>query len=221
MLEALEDLDLLPTCVSGSSAGALAGACWASGCTVSKLKTRLFGLTKADFWDPSLGPGLLKGLRFRQILAEICPVPKIENCSVPLVISAFDLISLSTHSLRDGNLCNAVYASCCVPFLFQPIRIGQSLYFDGGIGDRPGLAGIPASSRVLYHHLQSGRPTLKKNQGLFKILEKRPNTVAILVNNLEPVSPARMSRGQQVFHQTSRAIRKALEHPISNRTIVI
>ncbi len=220
-LEALEESGLAPAGISGSSAGALAGAIWASASNMSNLKKRLFNLTTADFWDPAPGPGLLQGNRFRNLVAQICPVARIEECQVPLTISAFDLGSLATHSLREGLISEVVYASCCVPVLFQPIRIGKFLYLDGGIGDQPGLAGIPAHSRVLYHHLQSAWPCLKKDRAIVRILKNRPNTVAMMVNNIEAVGPATMKRGKQAFHQTRAAILKALGQPIAERQILI
>ena len=61
MLAALEEQDLLPQRVTGSSAGALVAACWASGLSTAELKNILFELKRSDFWDPGFGWGLLKG----------------------------------------------------------------------------------------------------------------------------------------------------------------
>lgn len=36
---------------------------------------------------------------------------------------------------RNKNLAEALEASCALPILFQPIRIGEKLYMDGGISD--------------------------------------------------------------------------------------
>jgi NTE family protein len=220
-LEALEEAGLAPARISGSSAGALAGALWAAGCPFTILKKQLFCLKKSDFWDPGPGFGLLKGIRFRNMLAKIFPVAKIEDCRVPLVISAFDLAGFTTRCLREGPICDVVYASCCVPFLFQPIRIGKSLLVDGGIGDRPGLAGVPADGRILYHHLQSGWPGFDRDCGLSAILGLRPNTVAITVNDIEAVNPSRLASGRRAFHQTREAVRTALGQPILDRRILV
>lgn len=219
-LAALEEAGLDPARISGSSAGALAGAVWASGCPMSGLKKRLFNLTKADFWDPAPGFGLLKGNRFRNLLGEICAVPRIEDCRVPLAISVFDLTGLASRSLREGSIVDAVYASCCVPFLFQPIRIGRSIYLDGGIGDRPGLAGTPQEGRTLCHHLQSSRPGVQKDQIISRILKERPNTIAVTVKNIEPIGPATGKDGRRAFDQTRAAVRAALARPIIGRQVL-
>lgn len=153
VLLALEENGLVPSTVSGTSAGALAGGCWAAGCSASHLKEILCELKRDDFWDPSLGAGLLKGERFRQFIDNLTPVSNIEDCSIPLKISAFDLYTRSTRVLEQGSLSQGIYASCAVPILFRPIRINNRLFLDGGIKDQYGFAGIPANSRILYHHL--------------------------------------------------------------------
>lgn len=182
---------------------------------------RLFDLRTAEFWDPSPGFGLLQGKLFRNLIAEFCAVERIEDCRIPLSISAFDFRTLSTHVIRQGSISEAVYASCCVPLLFQPLRIGPSVYFDGGIGDRPALAGLPAENRILYHHLKSNWPTWKKDQGISNILKDRPNTIAFMANHLASVGPFSLHRGKIAFNQSRAATLKALEQPIRERRIVV
>ncbi|MGR9106453.1 MAG: patatin-like phospholipase family protein [Gammaproteobacteria bacterium] len=213
-LAALEESGFAPARISGSSAGALAGALWASGCSVSSLEAALFNLKKSDFWDPGPGFGLLRGIRFRGIVQQICPVGRIEECRVPLAISVFDPFKLATRSLRRGWISDAVYASCCVPFLFQPIRIGKSLYLDGGIGDRAGLRGIPKNSRTLYLHLASKGPDFYEKWTLNRILQGRPRAVAIRIHNVVTVGPGKMERGRLAFEQTRAAFMRALGQPI-------
>jgi NTE family protein len=220
-LDALQAAGFGPAHVSGSSAGAMAAAYWACGLNVSDLKPRLFTLKRSDFWDPALGPGLLKGQRFRAILEEIYPVARIEQCSTRLSISAFDLLSLSTHTLRRGRLRDAVYASCSVPLLFHPLRIGGALYLDGGIADRPAFAGLPVEGRILYHHLEPRRPSMKCDHGLNRLLQARPNTVAIGTQNVEAVNPGKLNLGRQAFDQVRAATKKAFSLPVINRRVMV
>src|SRR6202000_2209062 len=79
-------------------------------------------------------------------------------CTVPIAISAFAIADRSTHVLRDADLAHAIRASCAVPGMFHPVRVGPRAYWDGGILDRPGLAGIGAGERVLFHHISSKSP---------------------------------------------------------------
>src|SRR5689334_5135397 len=79
-----------PRLVAGSSAGALVGGAWAAGLPASLLADRLVALRREDFWDPSLGAGLLAGRKFDRLLRELLPVDAIERCDVQVRISAFD-----------------------------------------------------------------------------------------------------------------------------------
>ncbi len=66
---------------------------------------------------------------------------------------------------RLEALAPAIHASCALPVLFQPVRIEGRLYLDGGVLDRPGLAGAPDGGRVLYHHLTSRSPWRRRGHG--------------------------------------------------------
>ncbi len=56
LLSALEQADLLPQAVTGSSAGALTGGLWAAGLSAGDIAELYFSLRKHDFWDPAPGP---------------------------------------------------------------------------------------------------------------------------------------------------------------------
>ena len=55
---------VLPSRISGSSAGALVGGLFASGLSTDVLSEELFRLRREDFWDVAPGFGLLRGERF-------------------------------------------------------------------------------------------------------------------------------------------------------------
>src|SRR5215470_4734378 len=84
VLRVLEDESLLPARASGSSAGALATGMWASGASSSDLIVELNRLARSDFWDPAPGFGLLRGARFRELLARLLPVRTFAECRIPV-----------------------------------------------------------------------------------------------------------------------------------------
>jgi len=212
VLLALEENRLVPSEVSGASAGALAGGCWAAGCSAEYLRQVLFQLERQDFWDPSIGFGLLKGERFRTFVDKVTPVSNIEECRVPLKISAFDLYTWSTHVLERGSLSEGIYASCAVPLLFHPITMNSGLYLDGSIKDRSGLSGIGDNTRVLYHHILSRQQAGSTK----KVLRKTPrqNMMTLVVHRLQPVNPFRLEKGKRALLQAYYAMQNALEKPI-------
>ncbi|WP_250657856.1 patatin-like phospholipase family protein [Alkalimarinus coralli] len=210
MLSVLESEDLLPAKVTGSSAGALVGGCWASGCSVEELKSRLFSLTKEDFWDPGLGFGLLKGRKFREIVSDVCKVDKLEQCRVPAAFSAFDLASLDTHVLTVGAIQNVISASCAFPLLFQPVCVDNRYYLDGGIKDRAGLKGVGEQERVFYHHIVSRSPWRRKNSAALTI-PSRNNMKSLAINGIPRVGPNDLEQGKAAFKFAREQTRQALD----------
>ncbi|UZE94785.1 patatin-like phospholipase family protein [Alkalimarinus alittae] len=198
MLAALEQENLLPSKVTGSSAGALVGACWASGCSSDELKERLFSLQKSDFWDPAIGFGLLKGRRFRALVAGACKVKLLQECSVPVTLSVFDLLALQTTTFSDGSIQDVVSASCAFPLLFQPVCVNNRYYLDGGIKDRPGLQGVKNNERVFYHHITSRSPWRTKNSAALKV-PIRDNMQCLAIEGLPRVGPGNITVGREAY----------------------
>lgn len=213
MLSALEQENLLPSKVTGSSAGALVGACWASGCSSEELKNSLFSLDKSDFWDPSIGLGLLKGDRFRALIANVCKVGSLQECRVPVELSAFDLLTLKTQVFSEGDIQDTVSASCAFPLLFQPVRVGGRYYLDGGIKDRPGMNGVEEGERVLYHHITSRSPWRTKNSKALKV-PSRENMQVLALDGLPRVGPGNIAGGRLAYEMAMKKTLVALKSPL-------
>jgi NTE family protein len=206
MLESLLSTGQVPTSVSGSSAGALVGGAWAAGIEPRELGARLQRLRRDEFWDPALGLGLLRGRKFDRVLREMLPVEHIERARVPVAISAFDIKTRATHVLRDGALSAAIRASCAVPALFHPVSIGGRAYWDGGILDRPGLAGVPDGERVLFHHIASKSPWRTK-----LAVPRRPNMVTLVIEGLPRSGPFKLDAGRRALELAREATLRALD----------
>jgi hypothetical protein len=108
ILSALVDRGLLPAHVAGSSAGALVGGAYGAGLSPSDLADVLARLERAQFWDPSVGAGLLAGKKFDRMLREMLPVAAFEATRVPVRISAFDIYARKTAVLARGDLSDAI-----------------------------------------------------------------------------------------------------------------
>lgn len=210
MLQALESASIRPAAVAGSSAGALVGGCWAAGLNGVEIGDALLRLHRSDFWDPWPGPGLLRGRKFRDMLWELLPVSCFSECRVPAAFSAFDLLSFKTAILRNGELVPAVHASCAVPLMFHPVWINGRPFMDGGIADRPGIAGVETNSRVLFHHLSSRSP--------WRLRPPRPpgrkNLATLTINGLPRVDPFQLHRGVEALETARRETLSALKKPL-------
>src|SRR4051794_34661937 len=83
VMTVLEDCDLAPARLAGSSAGALVTGLWASGVSAIRLRDELIALRREHFWDPSPGLGLLRGRLFRERLDSLLVARTFAACRRP------------------------------------------------------------------------------------------------------------------------------------------
>ncbi len=209
MLCALSEAGLQPAALSGSSAGALVAGCFAAGLSGDEIAAVLFGLTRTDFWDPTPGLGLLKGLKFQSLLEKTLPVTDFSETRLPVSVSVWDMRHRRTRVIQHGDLSTAIRASCALPGLFQPVAHPVGWLLDGGIADRPGVAGLRGKERILYHHLhengvrQQDLPTGPQN---------------LLLGELPRVSPFRLEAGRDAFAAAFQRTQWALDEQITPRS---
>ncbi|MFT3694929.1 MAG: patatin-like phospholipase family protein [Kofleriaceae bacterium] len=215
MLDALVTAGLRPRLISGSSAGAMVGAAYACGLEMPQLADRLNALTRDDFWDPKLGAGLLAGDKFDRILRDLMPVTDASGCRVPIRISVYEIKTRQTRVIASGDLPPAVRASCCVPAMFHPVVIDGRAYWDGGIKDRPGLAGIPVGDRTLFHHIAAPAPWSRKGPPLVE----RPNMVSLVLDDLPRSNPFQLAKGRQALIAAREATKRALDRVIARDVV--
>lgn len=209
VVSVLEEEGLRPARVCGSSAGALVGGLWAAGLPAARLREELLALRRAHFWDPWPGAGLLRGRRFRARVEALLPVASFEACPIPFAASVFDVRARRTEVLSRGPLAPAIHASCALPILFQPVSIDGRLYADGGVLDRPGLAGVPDGERVLYHHLTSRSPWRRRGSPALRVPE-RPGLRAVALAGLPRAGPFALERGRAAMARAAEGMRAAL-----------
>jgi NTE family protein len=208
-LVALEEAGLRPARASGSSAGALVAGAWAAGVDGEALASELHALRREHFWDPAPGMGLLRGRLFLERLRAMLPARTFADCRIPLAVSAFDLLARRVRALEGGDVARAIVASCALPGLFHPVWIDARPHVDGGVTDRPGLAGMPAGERVLFHHLASRSPWRLRGSPALRIPE-RAGMRTVVVADVPRVGPFRLHQGARAFEAARRGMRAAL-----------
>ncbi len=120
--------------IAGVSGGALVAAAWAGGADVDGLieqAARLHPWT----WVRGWGGGLLSGTKLGMLIDEFLPVPTFDGLRVPLAVVATDLDTGERVILREGDLRDAVRASCSFPGVFPPMQVGGRRLYDGGVAE--------------------------------------------------------------------------------------
>ena len=136
VIQVLEEAGIRPHYVTGTSAGSLVAAMYASGMSGTQLKQVAGAMQEAAITDwllPLFNRGALKGDALAQYVNQQVQGRQIENMSLPLGIVATDLRTGEAVVFRRGNTGTAVRASSAVPGVFLPVKIGEREYVDGGL----------------------------------------------------------------------------------------
>lgn len=136
VIKALEAQNLAPAFVSGTSAGSVVGALYASGMSGFTLQEASFALDEKRLRDVdwlSLGSGLLKGQKLQDYINELVGNRPLEKLGKPFVAVATELDTGKRVVFSRGNTGQAVRASCSIPGIFQPAVIAGKRYVDGGV----------------------------------------------------------------------------------------
>ncbi len=136
VIQVLEEAGLRPSHVAGTSAGSLVAALYASGKTPGELVRVSETMQEADITDwmlPILNRGALRGEALARYVNTQVGGKTLEQMKIPLGIVATDLGNGDAITFRRGNTGAAVRASSAVPAVFQPVRLGEREYVDGGL----------------------------------------------------------------------------------------
>ncbi|MCB1009432.1 MAG: patatin-like phospholipase family protein [Acidobacteria bacterium] len=136
VLKALAEEGVRPEAVSGTSSGAIVGALFGAGYSAEEMLE--FFVEKSPFRLSKLAlgkPGFFDTAKVYDDFREYFPDDSFESLSLPLFVTATDLVEARRVVFSSGPLIRPVLASSSVPFVFTPTEIDGRLYADGGILD--------------------------------------------------------------------------------------
>jgi NTE family protein len=134
VIQVLEAAGIRPDLVVGTSAGSLVAALYASGKNGAELETLALTMDEGAITDWAFpSRGLIRGEALARFVREHTGSLPIEKMKHPLGIVATDLDNGQGVLFQRGDLGTAVRASSSVPAVFQPVKIGDREYVDGGL----------------------------------------------------------------------------------------
>lgn len=152
ILEALDELNIRPCVISGTSIGAIVGLFYSAGFSTSEMKKILNQIiygTRSKFWeihkksdfvkyfdllDPTIKTGgLLRGDKLASFLSTKVKVSNFNELEIPFKVLTTDYYEKAQVIIDRGELLSAVRASYALPFLFAPIEREGKLLIDGGM----------------------------------------------------------------------------------------
>ena len=149
VLQALTERGATPTCVIGTSVGALVGAAWSAGRSPEELREIAVKLRRRDIFDVAHADMAFKRMRspalFRRepldkLLHELVGDLTFQQLERPLIVSTVDINSgmqvfWGLAGLDDVRVADVVFASCAMPGYLAPREIRGHYYVDGATVD--------------------------------------------------------------------------------------
>lgn len=151
ILDVFDQRGIRPAHISGTSAGAIVGALYASGMPAARIREwadsriiakedklgdilrKKHALKAIEFFDLSFDPsGLIKGERFLEVLGDALGVTTFEELQIPLSIVTSDFWSSEQVILNSGPILPAIRASMSLPGVFTPVQHQGRILVDGG-----------------------------------------------------------------------------------------
>jgi NTE family protein len=170
MLQSLAEHGVTPDLIVGTSVGAINGAAYACepGAAADALCRMWSDLGSGEAFGGNVvaqlgtlarrsGTHLYTNERLRALLTEHLPVERFEDLAVPFQCVAACIERAAAHWFSTGPLTEAVLASCAVPGLLPPVRIGDEHFFDGGLVDSLPVARAVALGATEIYALHVGR----------------------------------------------------------------
>ena len=120
--------------LAGTSAGAIAAAAFASGCTIEELTAaarRMRWSNLARWTFPRLG--FATNERMEWFLSKVLHCRTFEELKLPLAVVATEVTTGAAVVFREGDLMPPLRASCSFPGLFVPIELNGRMLVDGAI----------------------------------------------------------------------------------------
>lgn len=138
VLKALSEANISIDLISGTSMGAVVGACFAKEGDISEIERtalRTDWRQVARLLDPSLNAlkkGLINGKRIEKLLHSLLGDIEFKDLAIPLYIVATDVKTGKEVIIHEGRVVSAVRASISIPGIFVPVVRDNICLVDGG-----------------------------------------------------------------------------------------
>ncbi len=134
VLKILESNKIPIHMIVGTSAGSFVGSIYAYGFTAFQLQKMSFSIERGDIVDLTIPDnGFVKGEKLEEYINTLLNNTPIEKLRIPFYAVATDIQNAQEVVFGKGNTGTAVRASCSIPGIFRPVKVGDRTYVDGGV----------------------------------------------------------------------------------------
>ena len=198
VLAALQEQGIQIDMIAGTSMGSLVGAIYAEGKDIDRMRSLAIDLGPKRFSflaDPALPKsGFIRGRKIRNMLKSIIGDIEFRDLEIPFACSATDIESGQEVMIKQGLVREGVRASCSIPVILTPTKLGDRYLVDGGLVDPVPVrilkemgADFIIAVNVIPAEQQKPSKGSQKNQG-----PKEPNILSIAMQTVNIISGQRL-----------------------------
>ncbi len=134
VLKVLESQKVPIHLIVGTSSGSFVGSIYAYGYDAFQIQKMALAIQKDDVVDLTIPDnGFVRGEKLENFVNRAVKNSPLERLRIPFLAVATNVQTGEETVFATGNTGRAVRASCSSPGIFQPVRIGEKTYVDGGV----------------------------------------------------------------------------------------
>jgi len=138
VLKRLEELNIKPKYIVGTSVGSIVGSLYASGLDADQL-LKIFTIEQNSFYkmaasllyNQKKASAILRGIMKKYLGANA----RFSDLQIPFFVNTSDIKNSKRIVFQSGTLIDVVMGSAAIPFVFDSVEYGNNLLMDGGVCD--------------------------------------------------------------------------------------
>lgn len=181
VIKVLESHNIKANIVTGTSAGSFVGSLYASGKSPYQLQQIALNLQEDDIRDLTLSKqGFVEGQKLQDYVNKQVKNVPIQQFPIRFAAIATQLDTGKKTAFNYGNAGQAVRASCSIPNIFIPARIGGKRYVDGGlVSPIPVTTAKAMGADIIIAVDISAKPKAGKPLNLWSLLDQSLNIMSL------------------------------------------
>lgn len=173
VIQALSELGIPISAISGTSAGAIIGLLHAAGLSPQEMVEQIEKQHFLKVTNFNLkGNGLFKSKTIIDFLKSSLSVSKFEELNTQLFVTATNLEDGVITVFNSGDFLKPVAASAAIPLIFEPVIIRDKPYLDGGILNNFPVEPLENICDVIIGSNVSSWPENHKTWSTFKVVQR-------------------------------------------------
>ena len=184
VLQALDEYKIKIDAISGTSIGSIIGALYSAGVKPYRILDIIQSKKFKDMFHFTWHKrGLMDMSKLKKILKDNIETNSFESLNIPFHICVSNIDTGKYEIFSKGSLFNKVSASASIPIVFEPVKIGDYYYVDGGLfNNLPVEPFLGEYEKILGVHVNNYKN--KDSHNMKAVAERIVNLV--IKQNVEP-----------------------------------